>query len=91
MLGLFGVQSDTSNDWYKDDDEFTKAWQQIIHRLKWVFADTKAPNAVIDGYNSLKGDGFGMTEGYATDCPIEKHKSQDIEIQYDIIESQEDD
>jgi len=86
MLGLFGVQSNTSRFYDDAENKFTKSWQRIIQRLKWCFnGDTKGPNAVIEGYNSLKGNGLAMTDGYATDCPIEKTATQDIEPQYDIV------
>lgn len=93
MLGLFGVQADTpaANVWYENNDAFKKAWERLTRRLKWVFDnDHKAPSAILEGYNALKGDGFDMTPvSYAETCTQEKHGSQTIEIQYDIIENQE--
>ena len=87
MLGLFGVQSGTASTdhWYSNNTDFSKAWEKITRRLKWVFGNSEAPKAVLLEYNAFNGDGIDMTATYADDCTAERNTSQDLDVQYDHI------
>jgi len=87
MLGLFGVQTGHTANYKDKEAEFTKAWEKIIRRLKWVFKNSTAPKAIIVEYNRFNGSGLNMDSGYLEkkECTEETHTSRNIEIQFDQI------
>ena len=90
MLGLFGVQTGTTNMWYSKNNKFEQAWQKIIKRLKWVFGGDVQPRAVMTEFNRFRGLGVELTPAtYATTCTAESNTSMDLIVQYDHIGDRE--
>ena len=87
MLGLFGIKSGVASTdyWYEDNDKFKEAWQKIARRLKWIFGNKEAPEAVVLGYNGFNVNGIDMTVEYFKDCDKLVGTDMAIKVQFDHI------